>query len=341
MREFFEYDLVECNTFGLHSLADRYVECETVDELKTELLAHATPEASLLVLGGGSNMLFNNRVCGTVLRLVSRGIEIVRETELEAIVRCAAGERWHDCVEWAVQHGLGGMENMALIPGTIGASPIQNIGAYGKEFKDVAYAVEYMERKTGELKTISAAECAFAYRDSVFKHALKNDVVITAVELRLEKNSTPVYNYKDVQEEFRQRSIVNPSIRDVFDAVVAIRTRKLPSPQVLGNAGSFFKNPLLRTEQAEQLLHSVPDAPVFDAGAYKKVPAAWLIEQCGLKGYRRGDAGVYDKHALVLVNHGSAKGSDIIELASFIQETVLSRFGIALEREVNVVGVES
>ncbi len=335
-----DVDLYQFNTFALHANAACFVGCESVEELLHLRDSAVVGTRPIVMLGGGSNILFADRVDEAIVRYLKRGMSVVDESAESVLVRFEAGERWHDCVAWAVSKGYGGMENMALIPGSIGASPIQNIGAYGREFKDVAHEVHYVDFEGAREVVLSAEDCAFAYRDSIFKSALKGKVAITAVVLRLQKHPAVHFAYKDVERELDERGIEQPGIHDVFNAVVAIRTRKLPDPIRLANAGSFFKNPVIDAGLADELKQRHETMPVFetDDTALRKIPAAWLIEQCGLKGYRRGAAGVYEHHALVLVNHGGATGSQMLALADEVIQRVEERFGIRLEKEVNIVG---
>ncbi|MFM8178694.1 MAG: UDP-N-acetylmuramate dehydrogenase, partial [Candidatus Kapaibacterium sp.] len=254
--------------------------------------------------------------------------------------RFASGEIWHDCVTWAVDRSFAGMENLALIPGTMGAAPIQNIGAYGVEVESVIEAVHAVRLDTGELLHVSRKECAFGYRDSVFKNGLRNACFITAVDCRLMKRAPIDVSYAELSREIADNGIANPGIRDVFDAVVAIRTRKLPDVRVLGNAGSFFKNPVVSPAAAHTLADAYPDMPMFATDNGMKLSAAWLIDRCGCKGLRRGDAAVYEGHALVLVNHGRASGRELLDLAGEVGATVRERFGVELEIEVRIIDMQ-
>ncbi len=332
------FDLVALNSFGVHARASLFATCSSIEDVYALRTCEELKNLPLVLLGGGSNVLFADQVEAVVVKVDIKGREVVYEDEDCVIVRFGAGEVWHDCVTWAVEQNYGGIENMALIPGTIGASPIQNIGAYGREFKDVAHSIEFVPRDQDEIVRLLAAECEFAYRDSIFKHELRDKVTIVAVELRLTKKHQLYLAYKDLQDDFASQHIVEPTIKDVYESIVRIRTRKLPQPSVLGNAGSFFKNAIVDVAKAQEILALYPHAPIHEAGAMRKIPTAWLIEQCGMKGMRRGDAGVYEKHALVLVNHGNANGSEIIAVAKEVREAVKQRFGILLDIEVNIVG---
>jgi UDP-N-acetylmuramate dehydrogenase len=271
---------------------------------------------------------------GLVLHLCNRGIEIVGEDENARYVRAAAGESWHGFVQWTLARGLGGLENLSLIPGSVGASPIQNIGAYGVEVKDCLHAVTAFDFQSGTTIRLNNRDCDFSYRDSIFKHALRGRAVILDVTFALPKRWQPNLRYADVTQELAARGIEVPTARDVSDAVVAIRTRKLPDPAQLGNAGSFFKNPVVSDHEREALLARFPQlvSYVQPDGSYK-LAAGWLIDQCGWKGKNIGQAGVYEKQALVLVNRGNAKGQDIVGLAESIREDVNKQFGVLLEPE--------
>ena len=332
-----DFSLRQYNTFGVDSRAEYFAELNTLDDAKELVLNKDLISKPRFILGGGSNVLFRDYVQGLVVKVGIKGREILHSDDDSVNVKFCAGEVWHNCVTWAVENGYGGIENLALIPGTIGASPIQNIGAYGAEVQSSIVSVEYLEIESGELKTIHKEGCEFKYRDSIFKNLLKNKVIITAVTLKLSKNPIIHAAYKDLTLELEKNGIEHPTIRDVYDCVVAIRTRKLPDYKKIGNAGSFFKNTIIEKELAERLLSEYPAMPHFEADDKVKIPSAWLIEQCGFKGIRRGDAGVYEHHALVLINHGNAKGNELLALAHEIQEEVKKRFTIQLEIEVNIV----
>ena len=296
-------DLAPHTTFGVRALCDTLVTVHSTQELAEALESH--PEAR--ILGGGSNILCTSDVHGPVIHLRLMGV-----TKTDTLVTAQAGESWHGLVTWCVERGLGGLENLALIPGTVGAAPMQNIGAYGVEQDACCAGVTVMDRRTRELIRLLPTDCAFGYRTSRFKQEWRNRYVITEVQYRL--SNAPVY-----------------------EAVVAIRQRKLPDPASIGNAGSFFKNPVVLASQAAALRDVHPQMPTYpQSDGTVKIAAAWLIDQCGWKGYREHDAGVHDRQALVLVNHGSAVGAEILDLANRIQQSVVERFGIPLETEVNV-----
>ncbi|MFN6113156.1 MAG: UDP-N-acetylmuramate dehydrogenase, partial [Bacteroidota bacterium] len=288
------------------------------------------------ILGWGSNLVPTSDVDGLVIYLRIRERSTCVDGDI-VHVRLGAGEVWHDVVEWTVNQGWGGMENMALIPGTVGAAPMQNIGAYGVEQASIFEECEALDRETGKIVRFLPQDCAFGYRESVFKHEHRDRMIITSVTYRLSTKPTVNTTYRDVSEELALMSVTEPTIMDVMNAVVSVRRRKLPDPAVIGNTGSFFKNPIVDAAVAERLRSEYPEAPSYpQSDGRVKLAAAWLIDQCGWKGARRGDAGVHDRQALVLVNHGAASGDEILALASAIQSSVLERFGISLEREVNV-----
>ncbi|MGH8378934.1 MAG: UDP-N-acetylmuramate dehydrogenase, partial [Gammaproteobacteria bacterium] len=302
-----------------------------------ELLAK--PEVNgrpMLVLGEGSNVLFTRDFNGLVIAMSNRGIEVLADDGETARVHAQAGEDWHGLVRWSLAQGLCGLENLSLIPGTVGAAPIQNIGAYGAELADVLDVVEAFDRETNAPVRLSRAQCGFSYRQSIFKHQPER-WVITAVELRLRRNAPLKLDYAGVRDELAAMHVNAPTARDVSEAVCRLRRRKLPNPKQIGNAGSFFKNPIVSDAQAGKLQAAHPGLPVFHAPDGRKLSAAWLIEKCGWKGFREGDAGVSDKHALVLVNHGKATGAQIWSLAQRIQDSVQKKFGILLEPEPRIL----
>jgi UDP-N-acetylmuramate dehydrogenase len=286
-----------------------------------------------LVLGGGSNVLLVRSIpCAARMEIADRSI--VEESSTHVVLRLGGGLSWHSCVEWAVSNGWAGIEAMALIPGTVGAAPIQNIGAYGQQLSDVCRWVEGVEVPSGRAVTLSAAECRFGYRDSVFKRQRKGAFIVTAIGIELEKRTEAHVAYDELARRLSDRRSV--TIGDVFEAVVAVRRSKLP-PDELGSAGSFFKNPVVEPDVAAALLERFPTMPHYQQNGAMKLSAGWLIEQCGFKGVRRGDAGVYERHALVLVNHGAARGAEILALADEIKSAVRERFGVELEEEVNII----
>jgi UDP-N-acetylmuramate dehydrogenase len=330
----YDFSLRDLNTFGIEARAKAYLRVTS-----TDMLAHIRNDAFLarlprLILGGGSNLLLTRDFTGLVLHMCTSGVSLVGEDEETCYVKAAAGENWHGFVQWTLAQGLGGLENLALIPGQVGAAPIQNIGAYGVELKDRFHALTAFDFDTGETFVLNKAACRFGYRDSVFKHELRERAAILDVTFALPKKWQPNLEYADVAQELKARGIDQPSACDVSDAVIAIRTRKLPDPAAIGNAGSFFKNPVVAKAQRDALLERYPQLVSYaQADGRFKLAAGWLIDQCGWKGKSRGAAGVYEKQALVLVNRGGASGQEIADLAAAIQADVLSRFGVMIEPE--------
>ncbi|MCB0570681.1 MAG: UDP-N-acetylmuramate dehydrogenase [Phaeodactylibacter sp.] len=325
------------NTFGIDARAQYYTEIHSSAELQ-ETLRHwkgSTP----FVLGGGSNILFTGDVGRLVIRNRIKGREAVRRQAGKAWVAAGGGENWHEFVLWCLDEGLGGIENLSLIPGTVGAAPIQNIGAYGVELRDVFHSLEAIELSTGMEHAFGREACQFGYRDSVFKGPFRGHYCITRVVFELTTGPHQIHSsYGAIKEILAARGITDPTIRDISEAVIAIRSSKLPNPVQIGNAGSFFKNPEIPQQQFDGLLERFPDIVHYPAGeGLVKVPAGWLIEQCGWKGQRFGDAGCYEKQALVLVNYGQASGKDILQLAQKIVDSVDEKFGVRLMPEVNVV----
>ncbi len=327
------------NTFGIQCSAAWFANFTTLEEL-AEGVNFASEKIHLpqLILGGGSNILFTKNFGGIVLKNELKGIELIKEDEAHYFVRSAAGENWHQFVLVCLEQNYAGLENLSLIPGNVGASPMQNIGAYGVEIKDVFYELNAYHLQEKKMVTFSANDCGFGYRESVFKSKYKGQFVITSVTFRLLKK--PVFNtlYGAIQQELDEMGVKDLSIQVISKAVINIRQSKLPDPAVVGNAGSFFKNPTIPLPQFEALKIKFPGLIGYSAGYDKmKVAAGWLIEQCGWKGYRSGDAGCHAKQALVLVNYGQAAGQDIFNLSTEIMLSVQSKFGILLEREVNIL----
>lgn len=342
--------LQACNTFGIIARAHTLVRVRTQADVEAVLADEALGPAPKFVLGGGSNVVLTGDVKPVVLKVEIAGKRLVGETARAWIVEAGAGERWHDLVAWTLEQGLPGLENLALIPGTAGAAPVQNIGAYGVELQDRFDALDAMDLRTGEVFTLNAAQCAFGYRDSVFKHAavqpgdfgLAGRALILRVRLALPKPWKPVLGYLDLERKMQETGITAPDARQIFDWVCAIRRAKLPDPAVIGNAGSFFKNPTVTPEQCADIIARDPKVvhyPMPDGSV--KLAAGWLIDACGWKGKTVGHAGVYDKQALVLVNRGDEKhpctGGEVMTLARAIQTSVYERFGIRLEPEPVVV----
>jgi len=323
------------NTFGINVKAKQFVEISSIDELKQVLVL----TKDFFILSGGSNILLLKDMDKLVVHLNTKGIEVVQETSNHVFVKVQAGENWHQFVLWCMDHYYGGIENLSLIPGNVGTAPIQNIGAYGVELKDVMFETEALERGTMEPKVFSNQDCGFGYRNSVFKNKLKDQYIITSVTFKLTKKTHQINNsYGTIQSELDKNNIKNPSIKDISNAVIAIRQSKLPDPKEIGNSGSFFKNPVITISHFKDLQKKYPEAPHYVISKDEiKVPAGWLVEQCGFKGKRYGDAGVHKKQALVLVNYGDATGEEIWTLSKKIQKTVLKTFKITLEAEVNVI----
>jgi UDP-N-acetylmuramate dehydrogenase len=329
-----DFSLRELNTFGVAASAQAYLPVSSVAQLEQVRQDSSLAAMPRLVLGGGSNILLTRDFPGLVLHMGIKGIEIVGEDETATYVRAAAGENWHQFVLWTLEHGLGGLENLSLIPGSVGAAPIQNIGAYGIEIKDRFHTLTLFDFATGEQRVLDKAACRFAYRDSVFKHELRDRAVVLDVTFALPKQWQPNVRYADVAQELAARSITEPTPQDISAAVIAIRTRKLPDPAVIGNAGSFFKNPVVTPAQRDSLLQRYPQMVNYaQPDGSVKLAAGWLIDQCGWKGRTAGAAGVYENQALVLVNRGGASGADIAQLAAAIQADVAQRFDVQLEPE--------
>jgi len=331
------YSLRYLNTFGIDVLARYYVEPSSIEEIR-ELLAYSEYKNNpKLILGGGSNILFTKNYDGIVLKIDLKEIKIIKEDDEFYYIKSGAGENWHEFVLHCIKNNYGGIENLSLIPGNVGAAPIQNIGAYGVELKNVFVELEAINIHNGNLETFSKSDCKFGYRNSIFKNELKGEYIICSVLLKLRKD--PVFNtsYGALQQELDKMGVEELSIKAISDAVCKIRRSKLPDPAEIGNAGSFFKNPLVRNEKFEKLKSKTPDIIGYkNSETETKLAAAWLIDQCGWKGKRSGDAGVHKDHALVLTNYGNATGSDIYELSEKISNSVKEMFGIVLEREVNV-----
>jgi UDP-N-acetylmuramate dehydrogenase len=327
------------NTFGIAALAPWLVEIADTAALPEVLALPRLQDAPALILGGGSNLLFAGNPEGAVVSFDCRRMTVLREDDDHAVVRAEAGAEWHALVLWTLQQGLSGLENLALIPGTAGAAPIQNIGAYGCEVGEYVHAVEAFDRTIGELRRLDRAACAFAYRDSLFKRE-PDRYVVTALELSLPRVPALRLDYAGIREELSEMGVALPNARKVAQAVIRIRQRKLPDPAVIGNAGSFFKNPIVPAVLANDLQLQHVGLPMFrgDAADNRKLSAAWMIEACGWKGFREGDAGVSAQHALVLVNHGGATGAQLLSLARRIADSVQARFGIAIEPEPKVIG---
>ncbi|MFB9243856.1 UDP-N-acetylmuramate dehydrogenase [Massilia antarctica] len=329
-----DFSLRAANTFGIDARARAYLKLTRVEQLAQVMADPVLAALPRLLLGGGSNIVLTGDFDGLVLHMAIAGREVLGEEGGSMLVRAGAGENWHGFVQWTLAQGLGGLENMALIPGTVGASPIQNIGAYGAEVKDLLHALTVFELSSGRLRVMDAAACRFGYRDSVFKHADGAGLVIVDVTFALPRAWAPNLTYAELAQEVAAARLASPTAQQVSDAVVAIRRRKLPDPAQIGNAGSFFKNPVVSAAQCAAMLAAHPALVHHAQGdGSEKLAAGWLIDQCGWKGRSLGAAGVYDKQALVLVNRGGATGGEVLALARAIQADVLARFGVALETE--------
>jgi len=325
------------NTFGIDVCAHLFCEANTENQLIEFLYDKELRRQPLLLLGGGSNILFTDNVDGLVLKISTKGKEIISQDDESAIVCSAAGESWDEFVAWTLEEGLAGLENLSLIPGNVGSSPIQNIGAYGVELKDSLKEVEIIHLADGKREVLNNEECRFGYRDSIFKNELKGKVIILSVNFQLNKNPDLHLAYGAISRELAGIGIKHPTPCDVREAVCRIRRSKLPDPAILGNAGSFFKNPTVSNDVFTMLSRKFVGISAYlqENGTYK-LAAGWLIEQCGWKGARRGEAGVHETQALVLVNYGNATGNQLLALAAEIKESVLRKFGIELETEVNI-----
>lgn len=334
MKDCKNYSLLRHNTFGIDAQCQRFL--EYADEAEACQVAGVLRELTspYIIIGGGSNLLLTRDFDGIVVHSAIRGIE----QQGDGRIRCGSGEVWDDVVAWCVAHQLYGAENLSLIPGDVGASAVQNIGAYGVEVKDLIVGVEAVEIATGRLCSFSNADCQYGYRDSRFKHAWKNQYLITHVVYQLSTAFQPVLDYGNIRTALAEKKTDEVSAQALRDTIIDIRNQKLPDPAVLGNAGSFFMNPIVSREQYELLAKEYPQMPhYFIDDDHEKIPAGWLIEQCGWKGKSLGRAGVHDKQALVLVNRGGATGNEIVALCETIQRDVKQRFGIAIHPEVNVI----
>lgn len=327
--------LLPFNTFGIDQKARFLAVVKSRDEVTQALVYAKERRWPLFILGGGSNILLRADLEALVLKIEIKGKNLLSETGSDVLVEVGAGENWHEFVLYCIDRGWAGVENLSLIPGTVGASPMQNIGAYGVEIKEVFDHLWAINRETLRLERFDREECHFGYRESVFKNTLKDQYIITEVVFRLSKNPTLHTSYGAIQDILREKGLANPGIRDVSDAVVQIRQSKLPDPKQIGNAGSFFKNPSIPLAQFEALKLRYPEIPGFPKEETVKVPAAWLIEKAGWKGKRFGSVGVHSKQPLVLVNYGGGKGEEIASLSQDIQQSVVGKFGIRLQPEVN------
>lgn len=337
MQIFKDFDLTKLNTLGVYARTHEFVEINNEEDLKELFTLKEFIQNKKIFLGGGSNVLFTKDFEGIVVLNRLKGIEILKETGEYIIIRSMSGVIWHDLVCFTTDHGYWGIENLALIPGTVGGAPVQNIGAYGVEIKDTLENVETYSVVDGAKKIFSVDDCRLGYRDSVFKNEFKDKYFIGAITLKLSKTPKPNLSYKILADYLKEKNILVSNPKDISDAVTNIRRSKLPDPNVICNAGSFFKNVFVDEEKLNNLLKFFPDIKYFKEGEKIKIPSAWLIEQCGWKGKKVGSVGVHEKHALVLVNHGGGTGRDIEKLARAIIDSVFLKFGLKLTPEVNFI----
>jgi UDP-N-acetylmuramate dehydrogenase len=332
-----DFSLKNYNTFGIEAKATQFVAVHNLEELRTVLAENKSQKK--FILGGGSNMLLTKDIDALVIHIDFKGKKIIQENEDAVWVECQAGENWHEFVLWTIDNNFGGLENMSLIPGNVGTTPVQNIGAYGTEIKDTLTFCNAMIIENQDMETFTKDACHFGYRESVFKNEAKDQYIITSVVFELTKRNHRINtSYGDITAELNKKNITNPTLKDVSDAVIAIRQSKLPDPKELGNSGSFFKNPILLKTDFEKIHQQFPEMKYYEVSDTEvKVPAGWLIEQAGFKGKRFGDAGIHKNQALVLVNYGKATGQEILAVSETIQETIFNTFGIHIEAEVNVI----
>lgn len=334
-----DIDLTPFNTLGVSAVASEFVNVTSTDQLSSLYNESFFEDKTPFILGGGSNILLLDAPSRPVLKMSIRGIQKEKTDDEVVKIEIGAGENWHEFVTWAIENNLGGIENLALIPGTVGAAPIQNIGAYGVELEQVFDSLELFDMRDGTFKIFHREDCKFGYRDSIFKNELKGKIIVTKVTLNLSINNHRIHDsYNSLQEYLNEKRIEEPDINDIYEAVIHIRSSKLPDPASIGNAGSFFKNPVVNDEKFEALKSRYQDMPSYRLNDREvKIPAAWLIEKTGWKGKRIGDVGTYQNQALVIVNHGEASGSEIYNFSKKVQKSVKEKFGIELVPEVNIV----
>lgn len=338
MKQAHNASLKKLNSFSVDARCGQLLTLEQSQDLETLVSDQLFDPKTDIILGGGSNVLFASDIPGRVVLNRITGKRIVSDTGADVLIEASGGENWHQLVMWSLEQGLSGIENLSLIPGLTGAAPMQNIGAYGVELADVLDSVQVLELATGDKREFAHDECQFAYRDSRFKTADAGRFLITGIRLRLQRNFEPKLDYSGVRDELEVMAVGKPTARQVSDAVIRLRQRKLPDPAVIGNAGSFFKNPVIQRSKAEALEKQFPGLPVYPLNEQLcKISAAWLIDFCGWKGHREGDAGVSDGHALVLVNHGNASGQDLLNLADKIKSSVNKRFDLELVPEPRII----
>lgn len=341
MKDLKHYSLLPHNTFGIQANCDRFIDMETEDDVMKLKDMLDDKDMPLLIIGRGSNLLLTDDYHATVLHCSIKGKTIVKEDGNSVLLRCGAGEEWDSIVDYCVAHDWQGIENLSLIPGEVGASAVQNIGAYGTEVKEIIHSIEAVEISTGKKHTFSNEQCEYSYRQSKFKNEWKDRFIITHVTYRLEKSTDyiPKVDYGNIKSELERKGISMPTMKDIRDVVISIRKDKLPDPEVEGNAGSFFMNPIVEKATFMNLLEQYPDMPHYNVDSEReKIPAGWMIDQCGWKGRTVGRAGVHAKQALVLVNRGGATGEEVVNLCHLIQEDVKSKFGIEIKPEVNICG---
>lgn len=335
------FSLKNYNTFGIEAKAKQFVGVQSLIDLETVLEAHKTKKK--FILGGGSNMLLTQDIDALVIHIDLKGRKIIEESEDFVWVEGLAGENWHEFVLWTIDQNFGGLENMSLIPGNVGTTPIQNIGAYGTEIKDTFVSCQAVKIETLEMKTFSKEECHFGYRESIFKNELKDQYIITSVIFKLTKRNHKInISYGDIALELKKNnpkvSELHPTLKEVSNAVIAIRKSKLPDPKVIGNSGSFFKNPIILKSDFLKINQKFPEMKFYEISDTEvKIPAGWLIENAGFKGKRYGDAGIHENQALVLVNYGKATGQEILNVSNEIQKKIVSIYGISIETEVNII----
>lgn len=345
MKDLKDYSLLAHNTFGIDAKCSRFVEYASVEEAQQLVASLTEADQPLLILGGGSNLLLTGDYQGTVLHSAIMGIEVMENSSFEnqedekgsVFLKCGSGEVFDDVVAYAVEHGYHGAENLSIIPGEVGASAVQNIGAYGVEAKDIIYKVEAVEIATGKVVHFDNADCQYSYRQSKFKHEWRDKYLVTHVIYRLSKTFTPDLDYGNIRTSLADKHIAEPTAQQLRDVIIEIRNAKLPDPKVEGNAGSFFMNPIVEKAKYDELAAQYPGMPHYTIDAeHEKIPAGWMIDQCGWKGKSLGRAGVHEKQALVLVNRGGATGEEIVKLCETIRKDVFEKFGIEIHPEVNV-----
>lgn len=338
MKDIKNYSLLAHNTFGIEARCHRFLEYSSVEEAQQIVSSLTTEDEPLLILGGGSNLLLTGDYPGTVLHSAIKGIKVLSDKEPAFVfLECGSGEVFDDVVAFAVENGYHGAENLSIIPGEVGASAVQNIGAYGVEAKDIIYKVEAVEIATGKLVVFDNADCEYSYRQSKFKHEWRDKYLVTHVIYRLSRTFVPDLDYGNIRSSLEKKGIASPTAQQLREVIIEIRNAKLPDPKVQGNAGSFFMNPIVEKAKYEELASQYLGMPHYTIDAeHEKIPAGWMIDQCGWKGKSLGKAGVHDKQALVLVNRGGATGADIVRLCETIQKDIKEKFGIEIHPEVNI-----